>query len=85
MVQSEKRGFDIIIYKTSTCPYCHMAEDFLKENKIKFKSIDVGEDPKAAEEMIKKTGQMSVPVIEINKKIIIGFDKIAIKKILGLV
>ena len=75
---------NITIYKTKTCSYCHLAEEFLKEKKIKFKSIDVGEDTKAAQAMIKKSGQMSVPVIDIDGKIIIGFDRSALKKALDL-
>ncbi len=74
----------IVVYRTKTCPYCHLAEAFLKENNIKFTSIDVGEDQKAAQEMIKKSGQMGVPVIDIDGKIIVGFDKGAIKKALNL-
>ncbi len=73
---------NIILYKTQTCSYCHLVEEFLNENKIKFTSIDVGNDTKAAKEMIKKSGQMSVPVIDIDSKIIIGFDRTALKKAL---
>lgn len=65
------------------CPYCFMAKEFFKEKKIPFEEINV-EDTKAAEEMIAKSGQMAVPVIEINEKIIIGFDREAIKKALKL-
>lgn len=74
----------VTLYKTATCPYCHMAEEFFKQNKVKYKSIDVGKDQKAAQEMIKKSGQMGVPVIDIAGKIIVGFDKSALKKALGL-
>ena len=75
---------NIIVYSTSTCPYCHMAKEFLKENKIKFKDVNVGEDRKAAEEMVKKSGQTGVPVIDVDGKIIVGFDKEAIKKALKI-
>ena len=75
---------NITIYRTQTCPYCHMAEEFFNQNKIKYKSIDVGKNPKAAQEMIKKSGQMGVPVIDINGKIIVGFDKAAFRKALGI-
>lgn len=70
----------IRIYSTPTCPYCHMAKDFLKGKGVKFEEIDVSKDHKAAQEMIKKSGQMGVPQIEINGKIIVGFDKEAIEK-----
>ena len=74
----------IIVYSTPTCPYCHAAKEFLKENKIEFKDIDVSKDQSAAQEMIEKSGQMGVPVLDINGTIIVGYDKEAIKKALKL-
>ncbi len=71
---------EIIVYSTPTCPYCHMLKDFLKEKKIEFKDVDVSKDQDAAHKMIEKSGQMGVPQIEINGKIIVGFDKGAIEK-----
>jgi len=70
------------IYTTPTCPYCEMAKEFFRENKIEFEEIDVSSDREAAMEMIEKSGQMGVPVIEIDDKIIVGFDVNAIKKVL---
>ncbi len=70
------------IFSTPACPYCLQAKEFLKEKKISFKDINVAEDRKAAEEMIKKSGQMGVPVIEINGKIVVGFDKEKIESLL---
>jgi glutaredoxin len=61
-----------------------MVKDFLTENKIKFKEIDVGKDRKAAIEMVNKSGQTGVPVIDIDGTIIIGFDRDAIKKVLKI-
>ena len=72
----------VIVYSTPTCPYCYSVKTFLKENKVEFKEIDVSKDTKAAQEMIKKSGQMGVPVVEINSTIIIGYDREAIKKAL---
>jgi len=74
----------VILYGTSSCPWCHRAREFLKEHKISFKDVNVGEDAKAAKEMIKKSGQQGVPVIDINGKIIVGFDEPAIRKALKL-
>ena len=71
---------DVKVYSTPTCPWCHKAKDFLKAKGVKFKDINVAEDQKAASEMVKKSGQMGVPVIEINGKIIVGFDQEAIEK-----
>ncbi len=69
----------IKVYSTPTCPYCRMVKTFLKEKGVDFEDIDVSVDSKAAEEMIKKSGQMGVPQIEINEKIIVGFDREAIE------
>ena len=74
----------ITLYSTSSCPWCHKARDFLKSKNIKFKDINVGENQKAAKEMIKKSGQQGVPVVDINGAIIVGFDEPAIKKALNL-
>jgi glutaredoxin-like YruB-family protein len=67
------------VYSTPTCPYCMMAKSFLKQNGIKFEDIDVSKDKKAVTEMFNKSGQMGVPVLDINGKIIVGFDREAIK------
>jgi glutaredoxin-like YruB-family protein len=72
------------IYTTPTCIYCKLAKEFFKKNKIKYEEFDVSEDEKARDEMIRKTQQLGVPVIEINSEIIIGFDKSRIEKILNL-
>ncbi len=75
---------NIIVYSTPTCPWCSVAKNFLKENHFAFKEVDVSKDRKAAEEMIEKSGQMGVPVIDIDGEIIIGFDKARIEELLGL-
>jgi glutaredoxin 3 len=72
------------VYSTETCPWCHKLKDFLNENKVKFEDIDVSENQEAAKEMMEKSGQMGVPQIEIDGKIIVGFDQDAIKQALGL-
>jgi len=61
-----------------------MAKDFLKEHKIEYEEIDVSQDRDAANEMVEKSGQMGVPVIEIDGEIIIGFDKEKLKKLLEI-
>lgn len=72
----------ILIYSTPTCPFCHQAKAYLDSKKIEYTDIDVS-DPKNAQEMINKSGQMGVPVLDIEGKIIVGFDKAAIDKELG--
>ena len=74
------KSSEVIVYSTPSCPYCKMAKEFLAQKKVPFKEIDVSEDQDAAFAMIKKSGQMGVPVIEIGNKIIVGFDKEAIAK-----
>ena len=66
------------------CPYCTTLKEFLKEQGVEFEEIDVSQDEKAMKEMVEKTGQMGVPVIEINGEIVIGFDREKIIKLLKL-
>jgi len=74
----------IKVYSTPACPYCYALKDFLREHKIEFEDIDVSADPKAAEEMIRKSGQMGVPVTEIDGEIVVGFDKEKLEKLLNI-
>lgn len=71
------------IYSTPYCSYCRMAKSFFAEKKIAFDEVDVSVDHAAAEEMIKKTGQMGVPVIEIGEDTVIGFDRATLEKIIA--
>ena len=66
---------NVKIYSTPTCHWCIRAKDFLKENNIEFQNLDVSSDQLAADEMVKKSGQMGVPVLDIEGEIIVGFDK----------
>ena len=75
---------DVIIFTTPTCPYCLMAKSFFHDNNIGFIERDVLQDRAAAEEMVEKSGQLGVTVIQIDDKIIIGFDKPLIKELLGI-
>jgi len=70
---------EIKVYSTDMCPWCVKLESFLKEKKIKFKKFDVAKDAGARKEMMEKSGQAGVPVIDINGKVIVGFDKAAIE------
>jgi glutaredoxin 3 len=68
----------IKVYSTPTCPWCHRLKDYLKEKKVEFTDYDVSKDITARNEMIQKTGELGVPQIDIDGKMIIGFDKPAI-------
>ena len=74
----------IKIYSTTHCPYCKMANDYFTKNSVAFEEYNVENDEKALEEMVKKSGQMGVPVLDINGKIIVGYDESGIKKALKL-
>jgi len=72
----------IKVYSTPTCPWCMRTKEFLKKNHVPFEDIDVSRDVKAAQEMVKKSGQMGVPVIDANGEIIVGFDEHRLKEII---
>ena len=63
------------VYSTPTCPYCTMAKKYLKENDVSYEEVDVSRDRAQAMDMINKSGQRGVPVIDFDGEIIIGFDK----------
>ena len=75
---------NVVVYSTPTCPFCVRAKQYLKDNNIQFADIDVSENEEKAQEMIKKSGQMGVPVIEIDGQFIVGFDKDKIKEALAI-
>ncbi|MFA5112699.1 MAG: glutaredoxin domain-containing protein [Candidatus Margulisiibacteriota bacterium] len=72
------------VYSTPSCPYCKMAKQFLAENNVAFDDIDVSLNQNLAHEMIQKSGQMGVPVLDIDGQIVVGFDKSKIKQLLNL-
>ncbi|MAG24021.1 NrdH-redoxin [Candidatus Pacearchaeota archaeon] len=74
----------VTIYSTPDCPWCKKVKEFLKANKVSFKDIDVSKDQKAGQEMVKKSGQMGVPVIDIDGTVIVGFDEEKLKGALGV-
>ena len=78
---SQKR---VIVYSTPSCSWCVRLKNYLKDNKIKFRDIDVSKDQKVAAEMVKRSGQQGVPQSLIGGQVIIGFDKAKIDKLLGL-
>jgi len=74
----------ITIYSTPTCHFCHIAKDFFTSKGIAFEDYDVSSNHEKRKEMVDKSGQMGVPVIFINDKMIIGFDKPKILEALGI-
>lgn len=74
----------IKIYSTPTCPYCVTLKNFLKENGFEFTDVDVSRDQAALNEMVEKSGQMGVPVVDIDGQIVVGFDREKIVKLLNI-
>ncbi len=72
------------VFSTPSCPYCVTLKEFLKKHDIEFEDIDVSQDKVALNEMVKKSGQMGVPVIDIDGEIIVGFDKEKITQLLEI-
>ncbi len=66
---------DITVYSTSWCGFCHQLKEWLKSQDIEFKEVDIEEDRSAAEEIVKATKQMGVPVTKIGEEYIVGFDR----------
>jgi glutaredoxin 3 len=73
----------VIVFSTPTCTFCNMAKKYFREKGIKFRDVDVSRDPAAARDMIRRSGQQGVPVIDIGGKIVVGFDRVRIDKYLN--
>ena len=84
MKKKSAKTTKVKIYSTSTCPWCMKAKEFFKANNVKYEEDNVGTDEKARNEMFEKSGQFGVPVIDVNGTIIVGYDKEALKKALGI-
>jgi glutaredoxin-like YruB-family protein len=74
----------VIMFTTPTCSFCNSAKRYLREKKIKFKEVDVSRDPRAAKDMQRRAGTTGVPVILINNRPIVGFDKPKINRLLNI-
>ncbi len=75
---------EVKVFSTPVCPYCYTLKEFLKENNIEFKDIDVSQDEEEQKRMVEKSGQMAVPVVEIDGEMVIGFDREKICKLLNI-
>ncbi len=72
------------IYTTPSCTYCKMAKEFFNEKGVKYQEFDVAADPEKRSHMIDLTGQLGVPVIEIEDAIVIGFNRPKVAELLGI-
>ncbi len=74
----------VIVFSTPTCSFCNQAKRYFREKNIRFTDVDVSRDQSAARDMMRRTGQMGVPVILINNKAIVGFDRPKINQMLNI-
>lgn len=79
-----ERKHRVLVFTTPTCSWCRRVKDYLRERHVQFREIDVSRDAKAARDLVRRTGQMGVPVVEIDGRPIVGFDKPQIDRLLGL-
>lgn len=75
---------NVTIYTTPSCVYCKMTKEFFKENGVEYKELNVAADERARDEMVQKSGQLGVPVIEIDGKIVVGFDRPQLSELLNI-
>ena len=74
----------VIIFTTPTCTYCTAAKRYLRQHQVKFREVDISRDPAAARDVMRRTGSMGVPVLDIGGKIVRGFDKPQINALLEI-
>ncbi len=80
----QKKQPRVVVFTTPSCPWCNRVKSYLRQKGVVFKNVDVSRDRRAAEDMVRRTGQQGVPVVLIGSKAIVGFDKPKIDKYLGL-
>jgi glutaredoxin 3 len=81
--RSERRH-RVIVFTTPTCPWCVRAKSYLRARGVPFREVDVAADPATARDLVRRTGQMGVPVVEIDGRVIVGFNQLRIDDLLGL-
>ncbi|MEW6029617.1 MAG: glutaredoxin domain-containing protein [Chloroflexota bacterium] len=74
----------VIVFSTPTCTYCNMAKQYFRQKNVRFTDVDVSRDMSAARDMVRRSGQAGVPVIDIGGKIVVGFNRPKIDQLLGL-
>lgn len=83
-MEETKKQPKVIVFSTPTCSYCNAAKSYFRQKGVKYKDVDVSKDPAAARDMVRRSGQQGVPVIDIGGKVIVGFDRPKINHLLGL-
>jgi len=83
---SEKKTYPkVIVFSTPTCSFCKKAKQYLRQNNNHFKDVDVSKDDAAARDMERRSGQRGVPVLDISGKVVVGFDRPAIDRLLNII
>lgn len=80
----KKKQPRVIVFSTPTCTHCRNAKRYFRERGVRFRDVDVSKDPAAARDMVKMSGQQGVPVIKIGSKVIVGFNRPEVDKLLNL-
>lgn len=74
----------VTIYSTPTCHFCAMAKDYFKTNNVSYEEFNVAENAEKRKEMVDKSGQLGVPVIDVNGEIVVGFNKSKLSRLLNI-
>lgn len=83
-MRAQKRAHRVLVFTTPSCPWCTRAKSYLRERRVSFREVDVSRDASAARDLVRRTGQMGVPVIEIDGKPVVGFDRERVDRLLEL-
>lgn len=74
----------VVLFTSPSCSWCRTAKEYLRKNNVYFKSVDVSKDPQAARDMVRRTGQQGVPVILVNNRPVVGFNKSLLDRLLQI-
>jgi glutaredoxin-like YruB-family protein len=81
---TDSRRHRVVVFTTPTCSWCRRTKTYLRERQVTFREVDVSRDPAAARDLQRRTGQTGVPVIDIDGRTVVGFDRPTIDRLLGL-
>jgi len=74
----------VVLFTSPSCSWCRTAKEYLRKNNVYFRSVDVSKDPQAARDMVRRTGQQGVPVILVNNRPVVGFNKSLLDRLLQI-
>ncbi len=83
-MRAPQKARRVLVFTTPSCPWCVRAKQYLRQRNVRFREVDVSRDVAAARDLVRRTGRMGVPVVEIDGRPIVGFDKPQIDRLLGL-